>query len=160
MTLRFLPPSIARKEYAASDIVTAGNESVCARPARVFNRFRSGHKPVRLEAGVAFVDQSRALNVGLPRANMHEHRRGLRALGYNAWVSTFCPFLNWQYCVVAVGQQERMESIADPEGWLSEGHGIDLTFLATGPDFETRTQRRHPHWGQRRYQLCSMAWGN
>jgi transketolase C-terminal domain/subunit len=26
-----------------------------------------------------------------------------------------------------------------PNGWLSEGHGLDLTFLATGPDFETRT---------------------
>ncbi len=26
-----------------------------------------------------------------------------------------------------------------PTGWLSEGHGLDLTLLATGPNFETRT---------------------
>lgn len=61
-------------------------------------------------------------------------------LGFNAWVSTFCPFFNWQVLRrIAVGQQERMESIADPGSWLSEGHGVDLTFLATGPDFETHT---------------------
>jgi len=26
-----------------------------------------------------------------------------------------------------------------PDGWLSEGHGLDLTFLATAANFETRT---------------------
>ena len=29
--------------------------------------------------------------------------------------------------------------MASPDGWLSEGHGLDLTMLATGPNFETRT---------------------
>ena len=34
------------------------------------------------------------------------------ALGYNAWVSTFCPFFNWQVLRrIAVGQQERLEAI-------------------------------------------------
>jgi transketolase C-terminal domain/subunit len=55
-------------------------------------------------------------------------------------VSTFCPFFDWKVLRrIAVGQQERLESIASRDGWLSEGHGLDLTFLATGPDFETRT---------------------
>jgi transketolase C-terminal domain/subunit len=27
----------------------------------------------------------------------------------------------------------------EADGWLSEGHGLDLTMLATGADFETRT---------------------
>ena len=45
---------------------------------------------------------------------------------------------------IAVGHQERLEAISagnngDPNGWLSEGHGLDLTYLATAPNFETRT---------------------
>ena len=40
---------------------------------------------------------------------------------------------------IAVGHQERLEAIASPDGWLSEGHGLDLTMLATAPNFETRT---------------------
>jgi transketolase C-terminal domain/subunit len=37
------------------------------------------------------------------------------------------------------GAPERLEAIEAPDGWLSEGHGLDLTFLATGANFETRT---------------------
>jgi transketolase C-terminal domain/subunit len=40
---------------------------------------------------------------------------------------------------IAVGYQERLESIASADGWLSEGHGLDLTMLATASNFETRT---------------------
>jgi transketolase C-terminal domain/subunit len=40
---------------------------------------------------------------------------------------------------IAVGHQERMEAIEARDGWLSEGHGLDLTFLATAANFETRT---------------------
>ena len=29
--------------------------------------------------------------------------------------------------------------MAAPDGWLSEGHGLDLTMLATAANFETRT---------------------
>jgi transketolase C-terminal domain/subunit len=55
-------------------------------------------------------------------------------------VSTFCPFFNWQVLRrIAVGQQERLESIQSETGWLSEGHGLDLTLLATAANFETRT---------------------
>jgi transketolase len=62
------------------------------------------------------------------------------ALGSNTWVSTFCPFFNWQVMRrIAVGQQERLEAIQAADGWLSEGHGLDLTFLATASNFETRT---------------------
>ncbi len=32
-----------------------------------------------------------------------------------------------------------MESITDPEGWLSAGHTLDLTFLATASNFDTQT---------------------
>src|SRR5258708_33628452 len=40
---------------------------------------------------------------------------------------------------MAVGHQERLEAIASADGWLSDGHGLDLTMLATAANFETRT---------------------
>jgi transketolase len=62
------------------------------------------------------------------------------ALGYNTWISTFCPFYDWKVLRrIAVGYQERLEAVESPNGWLSEGHGLDLTMLATGANFETRT---------------------
>jgi transketolase C-terminal domain/subunit len=93
-----------------------------------------------LEAGVAAVDQRRAFNVGVAEANMLLIGEAFAALGYQTWVSTFCPFYDWKVMRrVAVGQQERLETIAAPDGWLSEGHRLDLTMLATAADFETRT---------------------
>jgi transketolase C-terminal domain/subunit len=32
-----------------------------------------------------------------------------------------------------------MEAIEAADGWLNEGHGLDLTFLATAANLETRT---------------------
>src|SRR5665213_1591454 len=93
-----------------------------------------------LQAGVAAVDQRRALNVGVAEANMMLIGEAFAALGSNTWVSTFCPFFNWQVLRrIAVGQQERLEAMAASDGWLSEGHGLDITFLATAANFETRT---------------------
>ena len=40
---------------------------------------------------------------------------------------------------IAVGHQERLEVIADKNGWLSEGHGLDLTMVATAADLETQS---------------------
>jgi transketolase C-terminal domain/subunit len=86
------------------------------------------------------VDQTRALNTGVAEANMMLITEAFAALGYNAWCSTFCPFFNWQVMRrIAVGQQERLEAIAASDGWLSDGHGLDITFLATAANFETRT---------------------
>ena len=86
------------------------------------------------------MDQSRALNVGVAEANMMLIGEAFAALGYNAWVSTFCPFFDWKVMRrIAVGHQERLEAIEARDGWLSEGHGLDLTFLATAANFETRT---------------------
>jgi transketolase len=93
-----------------------------------------------LEAGVAAVDQQRSLNVGVAEANMMLIGEAFAALGGNVWVSTFCPFFNWQVLRrIAVGQQERLEAMVADSGWLSAGHGLDLTFLATAANFETRT---------------------
>jgi transketolase C-terminal domain/subunit len=93
-----------------------------------------------LEAGVAAVDQRRALNVGVAEANMMGIGEAFAALGGNVWISTFCPFYDWKVLRrIAVGHQERMEAMAAADGWLSDGHGLDLTLLATAANFETRT---------------------
>ena len=93
-----------------------------------------------LEAGVAAVDQRRALNVGVAEANMMGIGEAFAALGHQTWISTFCPFFDWKVMRrIAVGHQERLEAMAAPDGWLSEGHGLDLTMLATAANFETRT---------------------
>jgi transketolase len=134
-----LPKIDPKKEYASSDIVTAAMK-VFARDTRLVSIDADLGTTSGLEAGVAAVDQKRALNVGVAEANMMSMGEAFAALGYNAWVSTFCPFFNWQVLRrISVGHQERLEAISAPNGWLSEGHGLDLTFLATGPDFETRT---------------------
>lgn len=91
-----------------------------------------------LQAGVGAVDKYRALNVGVAEANMVLIGEGFSILGNNVWVSTFCPFFDWKLIRrIAVGHQERLEVI-EADGWLSEGHGLDLTFLATAADFDTQ----------------------
>ncbi len=134
-----LPKIDSKKEYAASDIVTAAMK-VFARDTRVVSIDSDLGTTSGLEAGVAAVDQNRALNVGVAEANMNLIGEGFAALGCNTWVSTFCPFFDWKVLRrIAVGHQERLEAIESPEGWLSEGHGLDLTMLATAANFETRT---------------------
>lgn len=129
----------AAKAYSAADIVTSAMR-VFARDSRVVSIDSDLGTTSGLEAGVAAVDQQRALNVGVAEANMMLIGEAFAALGRNVWVSTFCPFFNWQVMRrIAVGQQERLETIASASGWLSEGHGLDLTFLATAANFETRT---------------------
>jgi transketolase len=134
-----LPKIDPKKEYAASDIVTASMK-VFARDPNVVSIDADLASTSGLEAGIAAVDQKRALNVGVAEANMMLMGEAFAALGCNTWVSTFCPFFDWKVLRrIAVGAQERQEAIDAPDGWLSEGHGLDLTFLATAANFETRT---------------------
>jgi transketolase C-terminal domain/subunit len=134
-----LPRIDPSRQYSASDVVTAAMK-VFSRDGSVVSIDADLASTSGLEAGVAAVDQQRAFNVGVAEANMMLVGEAFAVLGFNAWVSTFCPFFNWQVMRrIAVGHQERLESIASPEGWLSEGHGLDLTFLATAANFETRT---------------------
>ena len=127
------------KEYSAADVVTSAMR-VFARDPRVVSIDSDLATTSGLQAGVAAVDQKRALNAGVAEANMMLMGESFAALGYNAWVSTFCPFFDWKVLRrIAVGHQERLESMQSRDGWLSEGHGLDLTFLATAANFETRT---------------------
>ena len=134
-----LPRIDAGKEYAASDIVTAAMK-IFAKDPHVVSIDADLASTSGLEAGIAAVDQSRALNAGVAEANMMLIGEAFAALGYNAWVSTFCPFFDWKVLRrIAVGAQERQEAMEARDGWLSDGHGLDLTFLATAANFETRT---------------------
>jgi transketolase len=134
-----LPAIDPKKEYAASDIVTAAMK-VFARDPSVISIDSDLATTSGLEAGVASVDQRRALNVGVAEANMMGIGEAFAALGHQTWISTFCPFFDWKVMRrIAVGHQERLEAIAAPDGWLSDGHGLDLTMLATAANFETRT---------------------
>jgi len=134
-----LPKLDRNKSYSAAEIVTASMK-IFARDRSVVSIDSDLASTSGLEAGVAAVDQKRALNVGVAEANMMLIGEAFAALGSNAWVSTFCPFFNWQVLRrIAVGQQERIEAMQAADGWLSEGHGLDLTFLATAANFETRT---------------------
>jgi transketolase len=134
-----LPRLDKGKSYAASEIVTAAMKAFAV-DTRVVSIDADLASTSGLEAGVAAVAQNRALNVGVAEANMMLIGEACAAMGCNAWVSTFCPFFDWKVLRrIAVDQQERLEAIADPRGWLSEGHGLDLTFLATAANLETRT---------------------
>jgi transketolase len=134
-----LPKIDKSKEYSASGIITAAMK-VFAKDTRVASVDADLASTSGLEAGVGYVDQNRALNVGVAEANMMNIGEAFAALGSNAWVSTFCPFFDWKVLRrIAVGHQERLEAIEAPDGWLSEGHGLDLTFVATAANFETRT---------------------
>jgi transketolase len=134
-----LPKLDPKKEYSAAEIVTASMK-VFARDARVISVDADLATTSGLEAGIAAVDQRRALNAGVAEANMMALGEAFAALGYNAWISTFCPFWDWKVMRrIAVGYQERLEAIEAANGWLSAGHGLDLTMLATASNFETRT---------------------
>jgi transketolase len=134
-----LPKLDRTKQYSAGDIVTAAMK-VFARDPAVVSIDADLATTSGLEAGVAAVDQRRALNVGVAEANMLGVGEAFAIHGFNAWVSTFCPFFDWKVMRrVAVGHQERLETIASQDGWLADGHGLDLTLLATAANFETRT---------------------
>jgi transketolase C-terminal domain/subunit len=134
-----LPQIDMAKEYAASDIVTAAMK-IFARDPSVVSIDADLGSTSGLQAGVGAVDQNRALNVGVAEANMMNIGEAFAALGHNVWISTFCPFVDWKVLRrIAVGYQERLQSMRANSGWLTEGHGLDLTILATAPNFETRT---------------------
>jgi transketolase len=133
-----LPRLDLNKQYAASDIVASVMKIFALDPAIVSIDADLGSTS-GLQPGVGAVDQMRALNTGVAEANMMNIGEAFAVLGHNVWVSTFCPFFNWQVLRrIAVGYQERLESMRARDGWLTEGHGLDFTFLATAPNFETR----------------------
>lgn len=134
-----LPVADKAKEYAASSIVTDVMK-VFAQDEKVVSLDSDLSSTSGLFDGISAVDKTRAINVGIAEVNMMCMGEAYASAGYNAWVSTFCPFFEWRALRrIAIGYQERLETIESENGWLSEGHGLDLTFLATAPNLETQT---------------------
>jgi transketolase len=132
-------PSYPQEAVVAASDVVKSCMAVFARDPRVVSVDADLGTTSGLQGGIEAVDQQRAINVGVAESNMMCIGEAYAALGYNAWVSTFCPFFDWKVLRrIAVGAQERIESIEATDGWLSRGHGLDLTFLATAPNFETK----------------------
>ncbi len=134
-----LPVLDKTKEYAASSIVTDVMK-VFAQDEKVVSIDSDLSSTSGLFDGISAVDKTRAVNVGIAEVNMMCMGEAYAAAGYNAWVSTFCPFFEWRALRrIAIGYQERLEAIESKAGWLSDGHRLDLTFLATAPNLETQT---------------------
>ena len=135
----FLPKLEKGKSYAANKVIESAMK-VYAKDERIVSIDSDLASTSGLQSGVGFVDKYRALNAGVAEANMMLIGEAFAILGANTWISTFCPFYDWKVLRrIAVGQQERREVIADKNGWLSKGHEIDLTMVATAPDLETQS---------------------
>jgi transketolase len=133
-----LPALEQGKEYAASWVVTQAMKEF-AKSGRIVSVDADLGTTSGLEAGVGWADSAKALNVGVAESNMMCIGEAFAVLGYNAWVSTFCPFFDWRVMRrIAINWQERQEAISSG-GWLSEGHNLDMVFLATAANLETRT---------------------
>jgi len=134
-----LPKLEQSKAYGANEVITAAMK-VYARDRRVVSIDADLAGLSGLHAGVRYVDRGRAFNVGVAEANMMCIAEAYAVMGFNVWVSTFGPFFDWKVLRrIAIGQQERLEAMATKGAWLSEGYGLDITFVATSSDIETRT---------------------
>jgi transketolase len=134
-----LPILDKTKEYSASSIITQSMR-IFARDTRVVSIDSDLASTSGLEAGVSYVDSSRALNVGVAEANMMNIAEAYAVTGHNVWISTFCPFFDWKVLRrIAISYQELKEVIDSKGGWLTPGHNLNITFIATAPNFETIT---------------------
>lgn len=134
-----LPKLEKGKPYAANKVIELSMKAF-AKDERIFSVDSDLASTSGLQSGIGFVDKYRALNAGVAEANMMLLGEAFAILGGNAWVSTFCPFFDWKVMRrIAVGHQERLEVIAEADGWLSEGHGLDYTMVATAADLETQS---------------------
>jgi transketolase len=134
-----LPKLEKGKPYAANKVIELSMKAF-ANDERMFSVDSDLASTSGLQSGIGFVDKYRALNAGVAESNMMLLGEAFAILGGNAWVSTFCPFFDWKVMRrIAVGHQERLEVIAEPDGWLSEGHGLDYTMVATAADLETQS---------------------
>ena len=134
-----LPKLDPGKSYVASDLIKESMK-VIARDPRIVSVDADLASTSGLQDGVGYVDQNRAVNVGVAEANMMAIGEAFACLGYQAWISTFCPFFDLKVLRrIAVGQQERIEVIGEQGSWLAEGHGLDLVMLATAANIDTKT---------------------
>lgn len=132
-----LPRFTIGQEASTSDVLTA-----CARVLAHDSRFYTIDSDLSnasgLYDGTRQTNAAHALNVGIAECNMMCLSEALAAEGCNVWNSTFTPFFDLQaFRRIAVSYQERQSEIDAPDGWLSQGHNLDITFLGTSSNLET-----------------------
>ena len=133
-----LPKIESDKNYGADQVI-AKTMACFARDPRVYSVDSDLANTSGLWTGVAQVDKTRALNVGIAEAAMSCVAEAYAAEGCHVWNSTFAVFFDLRALRrIAVSYQERQEAIARGD-WLSPGHNLDITFLATAPNLETQT---------------------
>lgn len=102
--------------------------------------------------------ETAGINVGIAESNMSGIAEAFAAKGYNVWHSTFGVFFDWRVLRrITVSQQERMESISKSDGWLSEGHQLDITLFSTASNIDTGVNGRHPYEHRRCYRAYAAA---
>lgn len=133
-----LPAPELGKEYMCDQIVRS-TMSVFACDPKVYSIDSDLANTSGLQDGVGMTDRTRALNAGIAEAHMMNMSEALAAEGCNVWNSTFAVFFDCRaFRRIAISYQERLENISSG-GNLSEGHGLDITYLATAPNLETQT---------------------
>lgn len=133
-----LPKLDKTQKYASHSTITAVMK-VFAQDSRVVSIDADLATLSGLQPGVGYIDQDRALNVGVAEANMMCIAEAFALTGHNVWTSTLCPFFDWKVLRrIAIGYQERLEAMEMEDGWLSEGHGLDITFMATAANLDTQ----------------------
>jgi len=134
-----LPQLDRTKEYSACSVITMAMKAFAQDP-RVVSIDADLAKLSGLEEGVRSANIEQALNVGIAEANMMCIGEAFAIMGYNVWVSTIGLFFDWKVMRrIAIGYQERMETMKMKDGWLNDSHGLDLTFVASGPNVELTT---------------------
>lgn len=129
-------PILEREKAYHTFSVVKDTIEVLARDPRLYTVDSDLSNASGLYDGVSVVDRRRALNVGIAECNMMCVAEALASEGGNVWTSTFAPFFDQRALRrIAVSYQERQEAIE--HGWLSEGHNLDITFLATSANLET-----------------------
>lgn len=132
-----LPVIDASKEYAATGIISK-TMSAFGQDPHLYSIDADLSNASGLFDGTKTTNRHHAINTGIAECNMMCMAEAFASEGDNVWVSTFAPFFNWQALRrIAVSYQERAEVIATNDGWLDEGHNLDITFIATAANLDT-----------------------
>lgn len=132
-----LPEVTAAGKYGAWDILSACSAAF-ASDWRYFTVDADLSNASGLFPGTESTNREHAVNAGIAECNMMNMAEAFAAIGGNVWVSTFGPFFNWQALRrIAVSYQERENDILFPNGWLSAGHNLDITFVCTAANLDS-----------------------
>lgn len=131
-----LPGLKPEERYATYGVVKEAMR-VFASDARLYTVDSDLANASGLYDGASVTNRAHAVNVGIAECNMMCVAEAFASEGANVFTSTFSPFFDQRALRrIAVSYQERQEAI-DAGSWLSEGHNLDITFLATSANLET-----------------------